>query len=65
MAILNQQRDGHMQMAQPAGRVADEPNSLSKESPRESTKGFHTAAVSENGVKDRIRKGRLFSIDVP
>ena len=52
----NQQRDGHMQMAQPAGRVAYEPNSLSRNSPRETpSKGFHSAAVTETGEKGRIR----------
>jgi catalase len=33
--FANHQRDGHMQMAQPTGRVAYEPNSLSDNSPRE------------------------------
>jgi catalase len=52
----NQQRDGHMQMSQPAGRVAYEPNTLSENSPRETpTKGFHSAAVTETGEKGRIR----------
>lgn len=52
----NQQRDGHMQMAQPAGRVAYEPNSLSEDSPRETpASGFHSAAVNEAGEKGRIR----------
>ncbi len=52
----NQQRDGHMQMEQPAGRVAYEPNSLSANSPRETpTNGFHSAAVTETGEKGRIR----------
>ena len=52
----NQQRDGHMQMAQPVGRVAYEPNSLSDNSPREApNKGFHSAAVTETGTKGRIR----------
>jgi catalase len=52
----NQQRDGHMQMEQPAGRVAYEPNSLSENSPRETpAKGFHSAAVTESGEKGRIR----------
>ncbi len=52
----NHQRDGHMQMGQPKGRVAYEPNSLSEESPRESpSKGFHSAAVEEVGAKGRIR----------
>ncbi len=54
--FANQQRDGHMQMAQPVGRVAYEPNSLSENSPRETpTKGFHSAAVNETGEKGRIR----------
>ena len=52
----NQQRDGHMQMAQPVGRVAYEPSSLSDNSPRESpARGFHSAAVTEAGEKGRIR----------
>ena len=52
----NQQRDGHMQMAQQAGRVAYEPNSLSDNSPREMpATGFHTAAINETGDKGRIR----------
>jgi catalase len=52
----NHQRDGHMQMEQPAGRVSYEPNSLSGTSPRETpTNGFHTAAVMETGDKSRIR----------
>ena len=52
----NQQRDGHMQMEQPAGRVAYEPNSLSKDSPRETpTNGFRSAPIIETGEKGRIR----------
>ena len=55
-ALSNQQRDGHMQMAQPAGRVAYEPNSLSENSPRETpANGFRSAAVTETGEKGRIR----------
>jgi len=54
--FANQQRDGHMQMAQPTGRVAYEPNSLSENSPRETPmNGFHSATVTETGVKSRIR----------
>lgn len=53
--FTNQQRDGHMQMEQPTGRVAYEPNSLSKDSPRETPKGFHSAKVNESGDKARIR----------
>ena len=52
----NLQRDGHMQMAQPAGRVNYEPNSLSENSPREvPIKGFRSAAAAETGAKGRIR----------
>jgi catalase len=52
----NHQRDGHMQMAQPAGRVAYEPNSLSGNSPRETpVNSFRSAAVTETGEKGRIR----------
>ena len=52
----NHQRDGHMQMEQPVGRVAYEPNSLSEDSPREApASGFHSAAVTETGEKGRIR----------
>ena len=52
----NQQRDGHMQMEQPVGRVAYEPNSLSQNSPRETpAKGFRSASVNETGEKGRIR----------
>lgn len=54
--LSNQQRDGQMQMTQPAGRVAYEPNSLSATSPRETpASGFHSAAVTETGRKGRIR----------
>jgi catalase len=52
----NQQRDGHMQMEQPQGRVSYEPNSLSKNSPREnSVNGFRSVAISETGDKGRVR----------
>lgn len=52
----NHQRDGHMQMGQPVGRVSYEPNSLSGDSPREApTTGFRSAAVTETGEKGRIR----------
>jgi len=52
----NHQRDGHMQMEQPVGRVAYETNSLSEKSPRENpSQGFHSAAVHETGEKGRIR----------
>jgi catalase len=49
-----------MQMAQPIGRVAYEPNSLSENSPRETpAKGFHSAAVTEAGEKGRVRVERF------
>jgi catalase len=52
----NQQRDGHMQMEQPKSRVSYEPNSLSRNSPRETPKrGFRSAAISEAGERGRIR----------
>ena len=53
--FANHQRDGHMQMEQPTGRVNYEPNSLSKDSPRETPKGFRSATVNESGNKGRIR----------
>jgi catalase len=53
--FANHQRDGHMQMDQPAGRVAYEPNSLSETSPRETPQGFKSAAANETGIKGRIR----------
>ena len=52
----NQQRDGHMQMEQHTGRVSYEPNSLSENSPREtSPRGFISARSAENGDKGRVR----------
>ncbi len=52
----NHNRDGHMQMTQPVGRVAYEPNSLSGDSPRETPdKGFRSAVVEETGAKGRVR----------
>jgi catalase len=54
--FANHQRDGHMQMAQPTGRVAYEPNSLSEHSPRETpARNSHSAPVTETGEKGRIR----------
>ena len=52
----NNQRDGHMQMKQPHGRVSYEPNSLSPNSPRETAShGFYSANVLETGQKGRVR----------
>ncbi|MEO8875973.1 MAG: catalase, partial [Polyangiaceae bacterium] len=54
--FANHQRDGHMQMEQPKGRVAYEPNSLSAKSPREAPKtGFRSVPITEAGEKQRIR----------
>ena len=54
--FANQQRDGHMQMAQPKGRVAYEPSSLAADSPRESPAlGFRSAVVVEDGERGRVR----------
>ena len=54
--FANHQRDGHMQMAQPTGRVAYEPNSLSTTSPRETpVNGFRSFTGAESGEKGRIR----------
>lgn len=52
----NQQRDGHMQMGQPKGRVAYEPNSLAPDLARESPgTGFRSMAIDEGGQRGRIR----------
>src|SRR5471032_1218725 len=54
--VANQQRDAHMQMEQPKGRVNYEPSSLEQDTPREiPASGFRSATVSESGEKSRIR----------
>ncbi len=53
--FANQQRDGHMQMQVPKGRVAYEPSSLAPDSARESTKGFRSFAAMETGERGRVR----------
>ena len=53
--FANQQRDGHMQMQQPKGRVAYEPSSLAKDSARESPSGFRSFPAAENGERGRVR----------
>jgi catalase len=54
--FANNQRDGHMQMSQPTGRVNYEPNSLSADGPRENAAtGFRSMAAEEAGSKSRIR----------
>src|SRR6202161_1812481 len=52
----NQQRDGHMQMEQPEGRVSYEANSLSENSPREHpVNEFRGVVITETGDKSRVR----------
>jgi catalase len=52
----NFQRDGHMQMQVPAGRVNYEPNSLAPDGPRENpTRGFRSFPDPESGPKLRQR----------
>ncbi len=54
--FANLQRDGHMQMSVPKGRVNYEPSSLDPSSPRATPAGFRSAAeASEDGSKGRIR----------
>ena len=55
--FANMQRDGHMQMQVPKGRVAYEPQSLDPSMPRESAKrGFASFAEPlDDGVKGRVR----------
>ncbi|MBL8250455.1 MAG: catalase [Candidatus Competibacter sp.] len=52
----NLQRDGHMQMQVPKGRVNYEPSSLQADSPRETPSGFKSfAQPADDGKKGRIR----------
>jgi catalase len=58
--FANNQRDVHMQMARPKGRVAYEPSSLAADSPRESpVQGFVSAAETDRATasddKSRVR----------
>ena len=53
--FANQQRDGHMSMQQPKGRVSYEPSSLAPDSARETTAGFRSFAGTEAGDKGRVR----------
>ncbi|MEO6226431.1 MAG: catalase [Thermomonas sp.] len=57
--FANHQRDGHMQMDVPKGRVAYEPSSLDPQSPRASRAlGFRSFAEQpDDGAKGRIRAG--------
>ncbi|CAM3925629.1 catalase [Bordetella muralis] len=54
--FANLQRDGHMQMQVPKGRVNYEPSSLQVDTPRETASGFRSyAQPAEDGSKGRIR----------
>ena len=54
--MANFQRDGHMQMMVPKGRLNYSPNSLEDDGPAQNPKdGFHSAQVREEGDKLRIR----------
>lgn len=54
--FANHQRDAHMQMQVPKGRVAYEPNSLDPTSVRATPSGFRSfAEPADDGAKGRIR----------
>ncbi len=54
--FANLQRDGHMQMRVPKGRVSYEPSSLQADSPRETAAGFRShATLPDDGAKGRVR----------
>ena len=54
--VMNFQRDGHMQMNVPKGRVNYSPNSFSKDGPRQDPqRGFSSFPAREEGPKLRIR----------
>ncbi len=55
--FANHQRDGHMQMQIPKGRVNYEPSSLQEDSPRADPRaGFRShASRADDGVKGRLR----------
>ncbi|WP_117311022.1 catalase [Stenotrophomonas sp. G4] len=53
--FANHQRDGHMQMQVPKGRVAYDPSSLQEDSPRETPAGFRSHASADDGRKGRTR----------
>src|SRR5690606_19428387 len=76
--FANHQRDGHMQMQIPKGRVNYEPSSLQEDSPRADARaGFRShASRADDGAKGRIRpasfadhysQARMFfrSLDAP
>ncbi|KRG72154.1 catalase [Stenotrophomonas chelatiphaga] len=53
--FANHQRDGHMQMQVPKGRVAYDPSSLEADTPRETPAGFRSHATVDDGRKGRTR----------
>ena len=54
--FANFQRDGHMSMLVPKGRLNYSPNSLEDDGPAQNPKdGYHSAVVHEDGDKLRIR----------
>jgi len=54
--FANLQRDGHMQMHVPKGRVNYEPSSLQADTPRETLDGFRSyAQPADEGAKGRVR----------
>jgi len=54
--FANLQRDGHMQVHVPKGRVNYDPSSLQADSPRETANGFRSyAQPADDGAKGRIR----------
>jgi catalase len=53
--VANFQRDGHMRMAVPKGRVAYEPSALDAAGPRESAAGFTSFPDPDAGPKLRLR----------
>jgi len=54
--FANQQRDGHMQMQVPKGRVNYEPSTLQGDSARETADGFRSFSErAEDGDKGRVR----------
>ena len=56
--VTNNQRDGHMQMSVPHGRVNYEPQSLVPDAPLETPDGFASAAAFiDHEPKSRIRAG--------
>lgn len=60
--VMNNQRDGHMQMQVPKGRVAYEPQSLEAGRPIESAKGFRSFAelmIEREQGRDNPAKGRI------